>query len=412
IVGTEIKKGAWLPSAVPADVTKEHCPNTSSHKMGDLSKTSMNMYVSCPRAYMFSELVVTPDSENTVFGNMIHEFAEFCACYPKIAKENIDECVRMISDVYAGISCPERKEFDLSRITSAVTNVEKFIDLLNVSVPLNVDARSKKHMNRFFERFGLTMTSDIVECDRRSSKYPMHGGFDLLIGNKVIDHKSGRMPKTSEIIDKMEISEKKDHFEFQPLVYLSILDDILERPGEREFVLFYAAGNETDLSGSFDVMKNTRNVTLLNMHKPDIIKSGMLLDIVTEAKSKEFIRDIGEGFNNALLEAGIDNAESWKNDETLIERIIALQSKRTKAVTDAIRSAVKKAGEIMSGCYINDGSRILIPRETIEQFKEYAKKIHARADGQQITGFPYEPRISCDRCVFFHICTGGRPDDA
>ncbi|MDR0198471.1 MAG: hypothetical protein LBI08_01840, partial [Methanomassiliicoccaceae archaeon] len=67
----------------------------------------------------------------------------------------------------------------------------------------------------------------------------------------------------------------------------------------------------------------------------------------------------------------------------------------------------KKAGEYISGCFIRDGTRILLPRESIEGFKEYAKKIHARINEQQVTEFPYEPRKDCGKCGAFHMCTGG-----
>jgi CRISPR/Cas system-associated exonuclease Cas4 (RecB family) len=81
-------------------------------------------------------------------------------------------------------------------------------------------------------------------------------------------------------------------------------------------------------------------------------------------------------------------------------------------VKDAVTSAIKEAGRYISGCYIRDGHRILIPRDTIEKFKEYSKKIHSRITEQQVTGFPCEPRKSCDRCGFRQICTDGDDNGA
>ena len=410
-VAAEVR-GGWRTPEPPA--TKGCIPAAAPpRKIGDLSKSSMNSYVACPRAYMFGELIRPPDTESTVFGNMLHEFAEFCLCYPSIAKDNVGECIDMISDVCAGISCPERRELDRSRISMAVTNIMRFISILNVNAPLNTDTSSKKYRNRFFEKFNVNLTSDVAEKDVRSPRNPLHGGFDLVFGNRIIDYKTGGPQTASDIASKMDLTKKNDYYELQPFVYLSVLDDVLDSAGTREFMLFYALDNETEASDpNFDVMRNTRTVVLLNMRRSEIVRSGLLLSLVTEAESRKFLLDIGNGFNAALLRAGVDNAERWADDEALFESILALQGKRTETVKKEIRYAIKKAGEYLSGCFIKDGTRILLPRESIEAFKEYSKKIHAKISEQQITGFPCEPRKDCERCSFFDICTGGITNDA
>jgi hypothetical protein len=294
----------------------------------------------------------------------------------------------------------------------AVRNITKFISSLNVNAPLNIDAGTKKYPNRFFQMFGKTLASDIVERDVHSFKNPLHGQFDLLIGNKIIDYKTGRPETVSDIAEKMDVTRSLDYYELQPFVYLSLLDDILRTKGEREFILFYALDNETEASDpQFNVMRNTRSVILLDVDKEQIIRSGMLLTLVTEYKSQLFIREFSDGFNRALLDAGIENASEWVNDEELFERILEMRPKATKGEKEAIRSVIKKAGKQISGCFIKDGTRILIPRESIEQFKDYAKKIHSRITEQQVTDFPCEPRKDCERCHSFHLCTGGVADD-
>jgi hypothetical protein len=264
-------------------------------------------------------------------------------------------------------------------------------------------------MNRFFERFGMDMTSDIVEKDFRSDRSPLHGEFDVIIGNKIIDYKTGGPMTASEIASKMDITRRNDYYELQPLVYLSVLDDMTASPGVREFVLFYALDNETEASDpGFDVMRNTRTVTLLNMRKTEIIRSGMLLSLVTDTEGRRFIReDIGDGFSKALLDAGVNNAKDWANDDVLFEKILALQEKRTKTVMKEIRYAIKKAGEYISGSSIKDGTRILLPRESIEDFKEYARTVHEKISKEQLNGFPYEPGKDCERCGSSQLCTGG-----
>jgi len=411
LVNTVVRKGTWHHFPVP--VKKERLPPSVKNKLGKFSKTSMNMYVSCPRAYMFSELIRTPDKESTVYGSMIHEFAEFCFCYPDLAKNNIEHCTDMVSEACAGISCPERKELDRSKIKMSMNGISKFIDSLNADVRLNVDVSTKKRKNMFFEEFHLKMTSDLCERDHQSDRYPMHGEFDLLIGNRIIDYKTGRSQTYAEIAKKMDLGRKNDFFELQPFVYLSILDDISDLKGPKDFVLFHTADNDMEsIDPEFDIMRNTRTIRLLEMNKTEIVRSRLLLDLVTKAKDREFIRnDIGKGFIECLLKAGVENAHTWKDDGFLFESILALQEKRTKGVESAIRYAIKMAGELISGCFIEADGQILIPRESIKKFKEYAKKTHSEAEERQLSGFPYEPRTDCGKCGFFHLCTGGVIDD-
>ena len=408
LVNTDIKKGTWIhPEERTAEI--EHSVNIVPAQIQKLSKTSMNEYVRCPRAYMFSEFVRGPDTESTVFGILMHEFAEFCLCYPDIAEKNTERCAEIISGICAGISCPERKDLDRSKIVMSITNLSRFIASLNANVPLNV---KKEKKNRFFEEFGVSMTSDAAETGLASERNPLRGWFDLLLGNRIIDYKTGRPQTASDIAGKMDLGKKNDHFELQPFVYLSILDDVLNDNEKKEFTLFYILDNETEsLDPGFDIRRNTRTVTLLDVRKAEMIRNGTILDLVTRTDDRAFIRNIGSGFNNALLEAGIENAEDWENYEELYEKILSLQEKRTKGVSKAIRYAIKKAGEYISGCFIKDGSRILIPRESIERFKEYSRTVYSRISEQQVTGFPYEPRTDCKRCGFFHMCTGGRTDD-
>ena len=413
VPGVTVERRTWISHGTTE--IKIEPPAALPKEVGPLSQSSINGYVACPRQYMFGRLVQTPDSEYTVFGSLLHNFAEFCLCYPDDAMANIKECAETISETWAGISCPERKELDRSKILMAVTNVTKFISLLNVKAPLNVSV-SEQHKNPFFEKFSKTLRSDIAESDYRSPRYPLHGGFDLIAGNKIIDYKTGKAKDASDIIKNMSLNKDADRYDVQPLVYLSILDDILVTKGEREFVLFFAMDNETEASDpNFNVMRNTRSVILLDMDKRRIIRSGLLLTMLTEGKGtkgREFIKEFGDGFNNALLDAGIENASEWADDDALQERILSLQSKRTETVKKAIAGAIKKASEIISGCFISYDGKVLIPRETIDRFKEYAKEIYSRISEQQVSGFPYGPRNGCDKCGFLKMCTGGENIDA
>lgn len=404
LTNTDVIRITWVRGPEPP--LKRMVGDVIPDDIGKLSKSSLNEYIDCPRKYMFGRLVGSPDSEHTVFGNMVHEFAEFCVCYPEIAKNNIDRCTEMISENYAGISCPERNELDRSKIRFSLTNMLRFADTLD-ALPLN---KKMERDNRFFKEFGLDMTSDAVEADRASNRYPLHGKFDLLVGNKIIDYKTGRPKDILSIAREMDLKKETDYTEMQPLVYLTVLGDT---DGEKEFILLYLMDNETAAAdGHFKISDNMRRAVLLNMRKEDIIRNGMLWDHLMRTKTRrENLSGMEEGFGHALIDAGIQNAENWHDDIGLHNRILELQSKRTKTVKDAVASAIKAAGKYISGCFIREGDEILVPLDSAEMFGEYVRTVHSRITEQQVSGFPCEPRKSCDRCGFRQICTDGGGDD-
>ncbi|MCL2890343.1 MAG: PD-(D/E)XK nuclease family protein [Methanomassiliicoccaceae archaeon] len=409
IVNSSVKKGAWLtPSEKVAE--RKRGTDVEAKELRSFSKSSLNAYITCPRAYMFSELIRTPDSDHTVFGNMIHEFAEFCLCYPEIANKNMAECENMISEMCAGISCPERSDVDRSRIRISVTNIVKFITSLGIpAVPLNVDISSRKRKNMFFERFGVSMATDIAESDHVSVDCPLHGEFDLIVGNIIIDYKTGRPESISDISKKMNLSKDVDFYETQPLVYLAILDSIIPKV-MKEFMIFYTTDNDAEAAADpdFKIMRNTRTVRLLDTYEEGFIRSGKLIELVSDTHGREFIKGIGEDFNNALLEAGVDNADRWTSDEALFEKIFSLNKRKAEA---EIRKAIKMAGEFISGRFISAKDAVIVLRGSLEKFKDNVREMHAEANERQISGFPCKPRKSCERCNFLSICTGGAPND-
>jgi CRISPR/Cas system-associated exonuclease Cas4 (RecB family) len=402
-LNTTIRKGTWVRSEHKEQ--KKHVPVCVPRETGKLSKSSMNAYIMCPRGYLFGRLVGEPEREQNVFGNIMHEFTEFCFCYPDTAKERMDECVEKISNIYAGISCPERRDLDISKIRLSLTNIIKFVDKLNEKIPLNKKADGN---NIFFKEFGLEMTSDLIETERTGDT--LYGKFDLLINNKIIDHKTGRPKDIHGIMNEMDLSRKNDYFEMQPLVYLSVLDDVLGPSGKKEFMLFYALDNEAEsVDPEYEIMKSTRTVILTDMRRADLIRNGMLWDKLTETKTrKEVIDDIRDDLENALFEAGVENAEKWSENEELYEKILSLQSKRTDKAKDAIRRAIKEAGEFISACFVEQYGKIFVSRDSIEKFKEYAEKIRSKITEQQ---FPCKPRKNCEKCGFTHMCTEGGVND-
>ncbi|MDR0778681.1 MAG: PD-(D/E)XK nuclease family protein [Methanomassiliicoccaceae archaeon] len=409
IVRTSIVKGAWCPPKIYEDTEKR--PKVKCGALRGFSNSKIKQYIACPMAYMFGELVGSPDSENTVFGNLIHEFAEFYLCYPEIARDNTEQCVDMISNVYAGISCPEKSELDNSKIRVAVDNISEFLDRLDIKVTL-IDVADDERKNRFSEAFGSRKKAENAEKDHHSPDAPLHGKFDLVHGNMIVDYKTGRPLGAKEIADKMDVTKKMDYYEPQPFVYLSILDGILGPGGKKEFIQFYAVDNDTDTMNDpdFNVMRNAR--TIIAMSREDIIKNDLLRDAVSAIRGYSFAADLN-GLSKAFLDAGAENAEHWGNDEELFHDLMKMHDDKSSKGKEKIKKMIEHAKKALTGCYIviEEKNKILIPSDSLRKFKDYTKKLYSKANEQQTDGFPYKPRKSCEWCAFEQICTGGPSDD-
>jgi hypothetical protein len=411
LVDTRVLKGAWC-APVQYDHEAASRPNVEHGALREFSNSTIKQYIACPMGYVFSELVGSPDSENTVFGNLIHEFAEFYLCYPDIAKKNIDRCVALISDAYAGISCPEKSDLDTSRIKVAVSNISGFIDHLNIRASL-VNITDNERINRFSEAFGMKERAENAEKDHRSPDVPLHGKFDLVYGNMIADYKTGKPLSVKDIANKMDVRKKMNYYEPQPFVYLSILDGILGPGGKKEFIQFYAVDNDTDAAGDpdFNVIRNVR--TIIVMDREDVIRKDVLKDAVSGLRGYTFVADMDDGFAKAFLDAGADNAERWGNNEELFHKLMGMHSDKSAKGRDKIKKVIENAKKVMAECYIviDEKNKIVIPSDSLKKFKEYVKKLYSKASEQLTGGFPYTPRKNCDKCSFEQICTGGPADD-
>ena len=120
------------------------------------SKSSFNTYYRCPRAYMFSCLVSTPDQKHTEFGNLIHEFAEMYFCHRGVVdKDDLDEFIGRIFDRYAGLSSPLLIDMDRGRIKRAMSNIMAYIDRYAPESPILDRKLDDTHRNRIMSASGL-----------------------------------------------------------------------------------------------------------------------------------------------------------------------------------------------------------------------------------------------------------------
>ncbi|MCL1979199.1 MAG: PD-(D/E)XK nuclease family protein [Methanomassiliicoccaceae archaeon] len=400
-------KGQWMPPVQSETVMRgEEQLDPSEKREWKFSKSSYNNYFACPRAFMFGKLISIPDTEKTIFGNIIHEFAEFYLCYPELVEGKMDEYTEMIRERYSGLSNQQMEEIDGSKIKVCMTNIKRFIDSLGIgSVPLDRDYSKREYKNMFMDMHGCSEYSSITETRFESRAHPLSGTFDLVVGSRIIDYKTGKAASLDEVKDRMCMNREEHYYEFQPLIYLSLLKD--NSPPPHRFSLVYVADNDVRsvTDENFRIKENIREVVLIRetmrefLSDPDSqVRDGF-------GRSYDEITGGWGTLADLAFGSGTEPA-SWKDDKGLISSILsALGMKSTNKNPEKVSKVLKKLSEIISAGLYNDKDEVVVPSDTLERFLSQIDADHEAASQQMYSSFPASPRKDCSRCGFFKACT-------
>ncbi len=375
------------------------------------SKSTYNNYRVCPRAFMFSDILPFIDSENTVFGSIIHEFAEFYLCYPGlVAEKGIEHYIDVLQDRYSGISCVQMRDVDNSSIRICMNNIIKFLDSLNIKdVPLDRECSKRKYPNMFMVAENCEKYSSMTEAQFISKKDPLIGNYDLIIGNHIIDYKTGKAKRSADVIKLMNKDIKQNYVEYQPIIYLSLLRDSgAVIPGT--FSLFYAAGQgmRSVTDNDFSVKENVRNIVLLNETSEQFIcrSDSPIRAVFADTKSYLKIAENWSVFVGMVSEYGWNNGSEWDTNECLITDIMGrLGLKDNISNRKMVAGALKKLNKLIGIGIYDIGGEVEIPLDTLDSFLLDVSKAHRNASEQINTFFPPEPLGDCARCNYFKACT-------
>lgn len=369
------------------------------------SKTTYNAFRYCPRKYMFASVLRDSDKTYTVFGNLIHEFAELYACHPDAVRQTGEgRIVDMISERYAGLSSPSMEPLDRDRITLAVRNVMSYMDRNSIMMTDLVDSNSsRKSPNGLMTELGLDACSPSCEHDHRGSAHPLHGIFDLYNDGVVVDYKSGRMKGASDIAKAM--SGDSDEPEFQPLMYLAL--SLQEPDSKGRFDQFYVMGNDVDsLRDGYDIMSN---VVTVRVSDSDLMSAAMgsadYMETLRQNVRSEY-QDKLEDIMEALRTCGVPDPEKWREDESVVgSAISAIGGKDNKTVRTNMGRAIGKIADTLKGGIARGRSEIVIPRSTLDSFLRQLDSDHAVAVRMSRTEFPALPLKDCKKCDYREACT-------
>lgn len=406
-VAETVIKGQWASSDQFEQIIRgEDRLDPSETKDWRFSKSTYNHYHACPRAYMYGRMIHIPDSEKTIFGDIIHQFAEFYLCYPELVEGKLDNYTEMIREKYSGLSSRQMEEIDGSKIRVCMANVIRFIDSLKIKeVPLDREYSNRKYKNMFMDMHNCTKYSSMTETEFTTSKHPLSGNFDLIIDHRIIDYKTGKASELKDVKNRMDMSRKQDYFEFQPMIYLSLLRD--NSPPPYKFSLVYVADNDVRsvTDEDFRISENIRNVVLIKQTMREFISDPDSPVKCEFGNTYVKVIDGWSSFVDRAFDAGTDSCGSWKDDKDLISSISAALGMNNKKDPETISKALKKLSEIVSSGMYDDGTEVIIPSDTLEEFLSCVDKDHDAASSQMYSDFPASPRIDCNKCDFFSVCT-------
>ena len=370
----------------------------------NLSQSALAQFYKCPRAYMFHSLVPSDENEYMEFGNIIHEFAEFYVTHRDIVEEKgLDLFIDRACERFSGITTPMRVDLDRCKIGCAMRNVKSFLDSLSLG-DIELDKPMKAGDNYFFGCIEprAEMSSTMCETDRGCDDLHIHGKMDLFANGVIIDYKTGKAKSGKDIVAAMDYEDPSDRPDFQALVYLAL--GRRADGSKKEFDLFYAMDNDSESgAGPYDVRRNIRRVYLTDADDKDFLNDRRVIDAIDKNLNPRvsFRNDI-DRFVQCISSSVNGPASTWSDQMDAIVRSVMREFK-TKEET--VINAVNVVIGIMQKGIAGGETEVVVRSQALDSFLREVDSVYNKIRAMAENDFPSTPRIECEKCDFFSICT-------
>lgn len=396
-------RGSWAVKLRPEQVFGGVINTSSDDPSWKFSKTSYNAFSDCPVKFVFSKLIHTEDSDSIVFGNCLHEFAEFYFCYPELVHERgLEHYQEHLEALYSGLSSKCQRELDNSKFRVYLNNLIRYLDIIRPSdVPLDAPLSTRKYPNEFMIEAGVGYTSTYVESELFST-YPIFAKYDLGFGDLIVDFKTGKVKDSQKIVKGFQ-RRSEDLSDFQALIYLQTLYE--KTQGECEFRLLFIGDNFIrSVDESFDIRENIRTVSLSTKNKQEIVMAshGPAFDDMAATKKYSLFADNWEEFSDIVLNHIDEEGNISLDDAADIHSQLSFKCS-VKDVGDAIKAISKH----LRPQYLKmSDSEVVVPMDSMVKFLDQLKKDHISAT--QSLDLPIlnvtKGKSSCEMCTFFKVC--------
>lgn len=393
----EYKIGSWHIEALESVPDMgEITLDTADEEDKGFSKSAYNAYAECPTEFLFRHIMKTVDRDYTVFGDCLHDFAEFYFTYPeKVREKGLQYYIDRIDEMYSGLSNDCMEELDRSKFSIYLKNLMRYIDTIRPGeVPKDRLDSQRKYHNTFLREEGLDGVSSMTESDRSIAEH-LYAKYDVVFGNRIIDYKTGKPKDAVDILNGFD-RERTDYKEFQPMVYLAVLAGSTGVP-EAEFDLFYIGDNLIgSTSDGFDVRANVRRIVLSASDRRELeFREGSPLynRKRTTKKMKEKWSELCSAFD------GMMDEEGWEKDPANIRTIGRISGAKGDYLTGIMKTLAAPA---ISG----SDDTVYITRDGLQEFKDKVEKDYADAMRYRTLPFSEVPVgvFDCKRCQYRNAC--------
>ena len=407
--------GPWYGYNKPGAEKVGFVPLSEANKDYLFSATSYGSFVTCPRQFMLSWLVRTPDESYTEIGIGLHQYTEFRSCYPEKVRElGQDFFVRYINEKCAPLLTPELRELRESKIRSAINEIDTLIGSRGLDKDVNIVAKHRTHENDFFKMIGEEgkgpENNEIVLLD---SERFMHGVLDIIKDGVVYDLKTGGAKNPKKIKDPMDLEAESEYGkDLQCLFYLSLM--LNEGYDDPSFSFFSSSANEkNDLLGiPRDPDAPFVNIKLIS-DKENCLRT--FFPPILDAKGPNYkkYKPVCDTIMDSVVNYGFDRVLEEKDAVcTMLMNIAGINdvpSNRTNAGT--IYNVI---ADILSPYYVSDNT-IYVTMDEIKEFREGVMNAHEQFEKYYFTEFPADdPKMKCKNCKFRDMCIpveGGDSDE-
>ncbi len=199
-------------------------------ELDHFSQSSLNAFVSSPRAYLFDRLLPDQDSFHLKKGKLFHEFAEFFLEHPAfVKKQGLDEmCKRALEELRVYI--PSYKESAVrTEMRLGMENIINFLEEHNLSRERNRNQpeladHDRGEENLFASQYELKLADPRAEVFFRDDELRVKGKVDLKLSDThLLDYKSGRRQSARSLVRRGNLKFARDRVNFQAILYLAHL---------------------------------------------------------------------------------------------------------------------------------------------------------------------------------------------
>ncbi len=197
---------------------------TTFKPIKSISQSALNLFVHCPKDYMFSRIVRRPTMWYQLRGQLLHDFAEFYIAHPDFCRSRpLGSFVEvLLEEINPYMDELEMKVF-ATQMKEGMVNLMTYLD--SVKPPKYVPegyGKASWSTNLFSKAFEKPVGESPTELFFNNEDIGARGVVDLMVSeSEIVDHKSGRKKTLSRIMKEIRPEEMIGKPNLQPMMYLA-----------------------------------------------------------------------------------------------------------------------------------------------------------------------------------------------